>query len=329
MTAVPKLLSVLAFAGLAFLLAGCQSAPVDKTIEVGCVPTAPGAASEAITVTGDELPMVDLPEDTTATVTERSVLSMGDGRIAGEGAIVTFAYMAYNGASGEVIDSIGYDGPNTQATVDEVSLMPGLAKALLCGKAGSRIAAVIPPADLFGAEGNEQYGIGAGDSIVFVIDVVAVAAKQADGKDQPPVDGLPIVEVTPTGEPNIEIPETTPPSELKTAVLKKGDGEVVTLGATVTIEYRGVIWANKRTFDSSWTRDDLVQLPTTNFVPGFGAALVGQSVGSQILAVIPPAQGYGSGGNAAAGISGTDTIVFVVDILAVVQPLLAEDAPAK
>jgi peptidylprolyl isomerase len=34
-----------------------------------------------------------------------------------------------------------------------------------------------------------------------------------------------------------------------------------------------------------------------------------------VLLVIPPALGYGSGGNPDAGISGTDTLVFVVDIL--------------
>ena len=34
-----------------------------------------------------------------------------------------------------------------------------------------------------------------------------------------------------------------------------------------------------------------------------------------MLLVIPPDKGYGSTGNSEAGISGTDTLVFVVDIL--------------
>ena len=51
-------------------------------------------------------------------------------------------------------------------------------------------------------------------------------------------------------------------------------------------------------------------------VPGFAQALEGQTVGSQILAVIPPELGYGEAGNEGAGIKGTDTLVFVVDILA-------------
>jgi peptidylprolyl isomerase len=34
-----------------------------------------------------------------------------------------------------------------------------------------------------------------------------------------------------------------------------------------------------------------------------------------VVIVMPPADGYGAKGNPQAGISGTDTLVFVVDIL--------------
>jgi peptidylprolyl isomerase len=50
-------------------------------------------------------------------------------------------------------------------------------------------------------------------------------------------------------------------------------------------------------------------------IPAWDSGLVGQTVGSQVLLVVPPDQGYGSGGNSQAGITGTDTLVFVVDIL--------------
>ena len=40
------------------------------------------------------------------------------------------------------------------------------------------------------------------------------------------------------------------------------------------------------------------------------------TVGSRVLLVIPPDKGYGTAGNSGAGIKGTDTLVFVVDILA-------------
>jgi FKBP-type peptidyl-prolyl cis-trans isomerase len=49
-------------------------------------------------------------------------------------------------------------------------------------------------------------------------------------------------------------------------------------------------------------------------VQGFGAALVGQKVGTRLVVSIPPKYGYGTTGNTQAGIKGTDTIVFVIEI---------------
>lgn len=48
-------------------------------------------------------------------------------------------------------------------------------------------------------------------------------------------------------------------------------------------------------------------------IAGWDEGLVGQTVGTQVLLVIPPDKGYGASGSE--GISGTDTLVFVVDIL--------------
>ncbi len=50
-------------------------------------------------------------------------------------------------------------------------------------------------------------------------------------------------------------------------------------------------------------------------IAGWDEGLVGQTVGSQVLLVVPPDKGYGTAGNTDAGIKGTDTLVFVVDIL--------------
>ena len=48
--------------------------------------------------------------------------------------------------------------------------------------------------------------------------------------------------------------------------------------------------------------------------------LVGVPVGSRVMLSLPPADGYGSAGNESAGIKGTDTLVFVVDIVACHRP---------
>ena len=43
--------------------------------------------------------------------------------------------------------------------------------------------------------------------------------------------------------------------------------------------------------------------------------LVGAKIGSRVLMSVPPKQGYGKKGNEQAGIKGTDTLVFVVDLV--------------
>ena len=58
-----------------------------------------------------------------------------------------------------------------------------------------------------------------------------------------------------------------------------------------------------------------VAIGTGAVIAGWDEGLVGQTVGSQILLVVPPDKGYGTTGSSDGGIKGTDTLVFVVDIL--------------
>ena len=87
-----------------------------------------------------------------------------------------------------------------------------------------------------------------------------------------------------------------------------------------------MIWSTGKEFDSSWTsgtpiEGNLEVASADNggqgLIAGWVKGLAGQKVGSQVLLVIPPADGYGAEGAPQAGISGTDTLVFVIDLLAV------------
>ncbi len=72
-------------------------------------------------------------------------------------------------------------------------------------------------------------------------------------------------------------------------------------------------------FDSSWKRGQpfgfTIGASPSQVILGWDKGLAGQTVGSRVLLVIPPADGYGKTGSPQAGIKGTDTLVFVVDIL--------------
>jgi len=91
-------------------------------------------------------------------------------------------------------------------------------------------------------------------------------------------------------------------------------------GQNLAVQYTGVIWRTGKVFDSSWSRNQpfTTVIGKGQVIKGWDTGLVGQTVGSRVLLVVPPAQGYGTAGASQAGIKGTDTLVFVVDILAAV-----------
>jgi FKBP-type peptidyl-prolyl cis-trans isomerase len=199
-------------------------------------------------------------------------------------------------------------------------LLPGLEKALIGQKAGSRVLAVIPPKDGFGAAGNSQIGVGGKDTLVFVIDMIqefnnksGVTGSQTSNGGS----GLPTVTATAGEAPTVAIPSTAPPKTLQVKTLIKGAGSKVAKGQYLVVQYTGINWRTKKSFDSSWTRGQ--PFPTAigvgQVIKGWDSGLVGQTVGSRVLLVIPPSLGYGKAGSAQVGIKGTDTLVFVVDIL--------------
>ena len=78
---------------------------------------------------------------------------------------------------------------------------------------------------------------------------------------------------------------------------------------------------NGKQFDSSWDRDSTIDADLFSdssgqhqVIEGWQKGLVGQTVGSQVLLVIPPDQAYGD--KEQGPIPANSTLVFVVDILA-------------
>ncbi|MFC6152472.1 FKBP-type peptidyl-prolyl cis-trans isomerase [Nocardioides yefusunii] len=108
-----------------------------------------------------------------------------------------------------------------------------------------------------------------------------------------------------------------PTGKLQVTELIKGKGKTVKAGDGVAVKYVGQVWGGDAPFDSSYSRGDNLTfvVGAGQMIKGFDAAVVGKTVGTRIIVQIPPAQGYGENGNEAAGIKGTDTIVFAVDIV--------------
>ncbi|MET1043159.1 MAG: FKBP-type peptidyl-prolyl cis-trans isomerase [Microbacteriaceae bacterium] len=310
--------------GLVATLAACapaeQGGDANKASE-GCAPS--GSASESIEVSGEFGAKPEISFETPLSVkkTERSVVIEGDGEKIESGSVANIDFTMVNAETGEEVSTTGHtEGTATPITVDEGQFLVGLVKTLECTAVGSRVVGVIPPADLWGDAGAEPLGVTGEQSLVFVADVIALAEpplERAEGTPQDAPAGFPTVELAEDGTPTVTIPDAAPPADLQIAVLQKADGAVVEDGDTVTVHYQGINWRTGEVFDGSWERGEPTQFPTTGVIEGFQKALVGQNVGSQVIAIIPPAQGYGpAGGNEQAGIAADDTLVFIVDILA-------------
>jgi FKBP-type peptidyl-prolyl cis-trans isomerase len=202
------------------------------------------------------------------------------------------------------------------------TLLPGLETALEGKKVGSRVLAVLPPKYGYGASGNSQVGITGSDTLVFVVDMLKTYAGTASASGTHVSSGggnLPTVTAATGKAPTVTIPKTAPPSKLVVTTLIKGSGPPVAKGQEVVTQYVGLIWRTGAVFDSSWSRGApfgfQIGASPAQIIPGWDTGLLGVPVGSRVMLVIPPKDGYGSSGESSVGIKGTDTLVFVVDVL--------------
>lgn len=318
-----KGLAVFVIAGLVAVgLAGCSTVPNQCIVE-------PGKASKLVTAEGElgHKPRVDFPTPLKASTTERSTLIEGHGKPLQAGQKIEADISLYNGTTGELLTQTPYEENSALAITLNDQTLPGITRGLQCVRPGSRVAITIAPDDAFGAQGNPSLGIGAGDTLVAVLDVERAFLPRATGAPQPVAAGLPHVVLAPNGQPGITVPSSDPPKKLKIATLRKGDGATVERGEPVTIHYTGVLWKDNTVFDSSWERQEPATFLAENaseassgsaipgVVEGLATALVGAEVGSQLLVVIPPDLGYGSQGSGA--VPADATLVYVVDILGV------------
>jgi peptidylprolyl isomerase len=317
--------AVAALAAGAVLVAGCSSKSKSSSASAsGTVPIASNAtASAAVSGAFGTTPTVKLLSSKPPTITEVSVVSKGTGAVVkvGELAVVDDYGRTWRSAA-TFQDTFGDAEPPDTLPVGTGSIpLEGLDRALVGVPIGSRVLVVLPPSAGFGnVASNLPTGVTKTDTAVLVFDVRAAYAGNAGPTGAAVASGggaLPTVSGGLTSKPVIAIPKTTPPTALSTTTLIQGSGAVTASGDELVVQYVGQIWASGKEFDSSWSRS----LPAGftvgvgELIPAWDKALVGVKVGSRVLLVVPPVDGYGSAGESAAGISGTDTLVFVVDIL--------------
>jgi peptidylprolyl isomerase len=154
--------------------------------------------------------------------------------------------------------------------------------------------------------------------ILVALSAVAFAGTlSACGSSGPTAGTLPTVTGAFGVAPKISFPSSAPPKTLRVKVLKEGTGPVAQLGQLLVGNYYGQIWGGK-VFGSSFTQHELAgfQLSQGQVIKAWYEGIVGARAGTRLLLVVPPSYGYGAQGNSQAGITGTDTLAFVVDVVA-------------
>ena len=291
-------------------LAACGSAKTTAANALDDVTV--GGTNKAPTVTFKTKPL-------SVKVTTAKVITAGKGATLSKANSILFNYVLLNGKDGKQIES-SFGKKAAGLDLSSGTLLPGLSKSLTGKQIGSRLLVAIPPADAFGAKGNAQAGFGPTDTIVFLIDVVSASTPltTATGAVVPPKAGLPTATVNGAKAANIAVPQTPAPTELIIQPLIKGAGSIVKTGQTIKVNYTGVLWKDGKKFDASADHGSAFDTPigSGQVIAGWDKGLVGQTVGSRILLVVPPAEGYGTKGSPPL-IGPTDTLVFVIDILAV------------
>ncbi len=294
-------------------LAGCAA-----TENYACDPFVTGAQADSIKVSKDmtAMPEVDFASPLSAPETQTQIVVEGQGpKFLGD-MLLDIEYSGYNGGTGQLVQSSGFDGSNVANSFFTAGMSPDFCHAIAGAREGSRVVTVIPPELAHGSQGIAELGLGPNDSLIFVFDLIKVYPVKASGSKQLPVAGFPDVVTTPEGVPGVTIPKTDPPTKLMITETVKGDGPIVELGELATLHYSGFLWSDGTKFDSSWDNGKPVQFPLVEggLIEGFLSAVVGKTVGSQVIAVIPPELGYGDAD--AGSIPGGSTLIFVIDILA-------------
>lgn len=118
--------------------------------------------------------------------------------------------------------------------------------------------------------------------------------------------------------PDVTVPAGEPPTSLGVEDLRVGEGDEATAGRSVSVHYVGVSWSTGAQFDASWDRGDPLSfgLGSGQVIAGWDQGVGGMRVGGRRRLTIPPDLGYGSRG-AGGAIAPNETLIFVVDLLAV------------
>lgn len=245
------------------------------------------------------------------------VISEGKGAELKKGDQAQINYLGQMWDSTKPFDNSFDRGQPFSVTIGGGGVIEGWQKALDGQKVGSRLLVSIPPDLGYGAQGQGEIKPNA--TLVFVMDIVKaiVVPVSAKGTDvaQDNIDLSKVGTNTDGKAPSVTFPkQADPPTKLVSNYVIEGTGPVLTAKDTVIVKYEAFLWAGGKKFDSTYDVGKTQTFPLAQVtLKGLKDGIVGKKVGSRILVVIPPDQGFGA--KEAQGIPKNSTLVFAIDLL--------------
>ncbi|NMN01116.1 peptidylprolyl isomerase [Bifidobacterium sp. DSM 109958] len=238
-----------------------------------------------------------------------AILQEGNGDTLEEGDRICMQSVAISAKTGaEIYSSWENATPDCAAVLDSSQLRSGLLDVFKGQKVGMLIAMGVN--DTTATDDAQK-------SYVMASTVVSKSRDLTRAEGDAVTDvpsNLPKVTLDGNGKPSIDINGYQSDGTLVAQPLIKGKGAQVTSSSTAVVKYTGWLLDGTQ-FDSSWDKNTTFNASMSGGVfTGWTEGLTGQTVGSQVLLVVPPDKGYGS--TAQGSIPANSTLVFVVDILA-------------
>ncbi|MBT1173613.1 FKBP-type peptidyl-prolyl cis-trans isomerase [Bifidobacterium sp. MA2] len=189
----------------------------------------------------------------------------------------------------------------------------------------ANLAQVPPYTKIVGLKLNSTIAFGINDSNSSGTSYIIAYTLISKSKDLTKAEGTPVADIpsnlpkvtrAKNGKPSIDMNGQGSVDKMVVQTLIKGDGKELTDSNTAVVKYTG--WLTDGTqFDSSWDKNTTFDADLSDsgqIITGWKEGLKGQTVGSQVLLIIPPDKGYGD--KKSGSIPANSTLVFVVDILA-------------
>ncbi len=237
------------------------------------------------------------------------VIQEGNGAVIRDGDRVCTRSLALDAKTGKVINSTwDKSSPECSIVISKKSI-PAYYDTFKGLKVNSTVAVGIDESGSGSSQATDSYIM----ALTFVSRSKNLTRAQGQKVTDLPSD-LPKISLDDKGKPSLDLNGYKPEAGLVVQPLIKGKGAKVGQHQSVSANYTGWLASDGKQFDSSWDRGQASDFSLDQVVKGWQQGLAGQTVGSQVLLIVPPELGYGS--QQQQKIPANSTLIFVVDILA-------------